>query len=204
MMPLSDADIMGRARDGDREVFEELVRRYADRFLRVAESKLGDRTLAEDVVQETFLAAYGARATYKPEFAVSTWLWTILLNLCRRYWKRRRTRQISLWEPWDSAAYETIHDPARSPLDQLIHAENRRRLHEWLAELSEVQADALRLRFFGELPFDEIAQTMNCSVSGAKRRVKTGLERLSERIHSLEQSAAASAAGPRTEEDTCL
>ena len=45
-MPLSDADILARVQQGEQELFGQLVMRYTDRFLRVADSKLGDRTAA--------------------------------------------------------------------------------------------------------------------------------------------------------------
>ena len=196
-MPMTDADVMKRVQAGDREIFGLLVTRYAPRLLRVAESKTGDANLAEDLVQETFLAAYGARATYKSEFAVSTWLWTILLNLCRRHWQRSRSRARTQADLWTTFRAE---DPAPDALSELICAEDRRRIHQWLFLLPETQADALRLRFFGGLSFDQIAAAMNCSLSGAKRRVKTGLERLSQRIRSLEPSDDHDQVGFRKEE----
>jgi len=197
----SDADIMARVQAGDRESFGLLVTRYAPRLLRVAQSKLGDAALAEDVVQEAFLAAYRARQSYNPQFALSTWLWTILLNLCRREWKRSQTRAISVWEQWDADRPDPTDERIPTPLTALVAAESRQRLHNLLEELPEPQADALRLRFFGELPFDEIATTMECSLSGAKRRVKTGLERLSTLIRSLETTGATQS-GRQTEDQT--
>ncbi|MGE0377998.1 MAG: RNA polymerase sigma factor [Planctomycetaceae bacterium] len=188
-MPRSDFDILSRAQNGEQELFGELMVRYADRFLRVAESKLGDRASAEDVVQETFLAAFAARTSYNRQFAVSTWLWTILLNRCRARWKRRRQR------PWEDASAYTetscgsVPQAGASALARLISQEESELLHRLLDELPEPQADALRLRFFGGLKFDEIAVAMESSLSGAKRRVKTGLQTLSQRIHSLEHPA---------------
>jgi RNA polymerase sigma-70 factor (ECF subfamily) len=188
-MPLSDSDILTRVQRGEQDLFGQLVMRYTDRFLRVAESKLGDRAAAEDVVQETFLAAFAARASYNPQFAVSTWLWTILLNLCRRRWKQRQRR------PWERTTVfsdewsSTLPQPGVSALARLIAQEENERLGRLLDELPEPQADALRLRFFGGLKFEEIATAMECSLAGAKRRVKTGLQKLSERIHSLEHPA---------------
>ena len=193
-MPLTDADIMKRVQSGDREVFELLVSRYASRLRRVAESKTGDAALAEDLVQETFLAAYGARTTYNPEFALSTWLWTILLNLCRRHWRRTRNRSQTGVPTW------TAEDQSPDALEELINAEDKQRVHDLLNQLPETQADALRLRFFGGLSYDEIAATTNCSLSGAKRRVKTGLERLSQRIRSLESTGDGNRAGLQQEE----
>jgi RNA polymerase sigma-70 factor, ECF subfamily len=193
-MLLSDADIMARVQAGDREAFGLLVSRYASRLLRFADSKLQNADLAEDLVQETFLSAYRARGSYDARFAFSTWLWTILLNLCRRHWQRTRRRPVSLWEQWDAACAEPPDQQTPSALSLLIAGEDRHRLHALLEELPEPQADALRLRFFGGLAYEEIAATMECSLSGAKRRVKTGLERLSNHIRSLEPTDADAAA----------
>jgi RNA polymerase sigma-70 factor (ECF subfamily) len=185
-MPLTDADILSRVQNGEQELFGQLVVRYAARFLRVATSKLGDRVSAEDVVQETFLAAFAARDSYNSRFAVSTWLWTILLNRCRARWKHWCQR------PWEQGAvaidamWDSLQQEEPSTLAQLIAAEDSALLHRLLNELPEPQADALRLRFFGGLAYEEIATAMDSSLSGAKRRVKTGLEKLSTQLRSIE------------------
>jgi len=181
---------MRQVQDDDFDSFEELVRRYQAPLLRVAWSKLGERTWAEDVVQETFLAVFAARRSYRSDLPFRTWLWTILLNLCRRQWKRRSTRPVQTsFGTFDS---ERLPEPATTEngLQHLLLAERRVQLDSLLAELPEPQADAMRLRFFGELKFDEIARTMDCSLSGAKRRVQTGLLKLAERLRAEEGEAS--------------
>ena len=184
-MHLDDVEIMRRVQSGQLELFDELVRRYHSPLLHVAWSKLGERAWAEDVVQETFLAAFSARATYKPAFAFRTWIWTILLNLCRRQWQRREARpreqSLSSLPLVERAGY---HEPVArdTALAQLVATERRELVHRALSRLPEAQADALRLRFFGGLPFSEIALTMGSSVSGAKQRVKRGLIELAEQL----------------------
>ena len=79
----------------------------------------------------------------------------------------------------ESASYET-------GLSRAVLAERQQRLLARLEELPEVQADALRLRFFGGLKFSEIAQTMGSSLSAAKVRVRNGLVTLSERLRDEE------------------
>jgi DNA-directed RNA polymerase specialized sigma24 family protein len=74
---------------------------------------------------------------------------------------------------------EREHDRQPSPLEMLLAKEASEQLYDLLARLPEVQADALRLRFFGGLTFPEIAAAMKCSEPGAKNRVKTGLVTLS-------------------------
>jgi RNA polymerase sigma-70 factor (ECF subfamily) len=182
---LDDVEIMRRVQAGQLDLFDELVHRYRGPLLNVAWSKLGDRAWAEDAVQETFLAAFTARATYNPRFAFRTWIWTILLNLCRRQWQRRETRprerSLSNLPPSEVAGYHEpmTHDTA---LAQLLGTERRELVHRVLSRLPEAQADALRLRFFGGLQFSEIALAMGSSVSGAKQRVKHGLIELAEQL----------------------
>ena len=91
-MNLSDTDIMAAVQQGHTELFDRLVERYRPRLLRFAVSKLGHVQRAEDAVQEALLAAFTARDSYDNRFAFSTWLWTILLNVCRREWRRGNAR----------------------------------------------------------------------------------------------------------------
>jgi RNA polymerase sigma-70 factor (ECF subfamily) len=183
----TDAELMRRANRGDRAAFAEIVSRYQSALRRVAESRLGTVEAAEDVVQETLFAAYKSRHTYDPQFGFSTWLWTILLNQCRRYAGRqaRHGRAISIdgREPGDASqrSREPIA-PDDAGLGGLMAYERREVLERLLLQLSAVQADALRLRFFGGLKFQEIADTMQCTLLTAKNRVRWGLLRLSELV----------------------
>jgi RNA polymerase sigma-70 factor (ECF subfamily) len=181
-MDLDDVQIMRRIQAGEIALFDVLVERYRGPLVSVAWSKLGDRAWAEDAVQETFLAAFVSRNSFNPQFAFRTWLWTILLNLCRRHWRRRQSRpgEHSLSGPaTELAGYRepATHDTA---LAQVLRVERLEQVHRLLARLPEVQADALRLRFFGGLQFSEIALAMGSSLSAAKQRVKHGLTALAE------------------------
>lgn len=174
-----DEDLMRDVQQDRLAAFDELVRRYRRPLLRVASSKLADRAVAEDVVQETFLAVFAARDTYRPELTFRTWLWTILLNLCHR----QARKQIRAAVPWSGLALQTPLEPSPvadvdGGLTQLLAIEKQEQLHAALAQLPVVQADAVRLRFFGGLKFEEIAAAMGCSLNGAKQRVKQGLLRL--------------------------
>lgn len=184
-MELDDVEVMRRVQAGQVELFDILVRRYRTPLLSVAWSKLGDRSWAEDAVQEAFLAAFAARDTYKPQFAFRTWIWTILLNLCRRQWQRRKARpgEYSLSSA-RSAEIPGYREPATddTALALLLRTESRDKLHRLLARLPEAQADAVRLRFFGGLQFSEIALAMGSSLSAAKQRVKHALAELARQV----------------------
>lgn len=174
---------------GEGEAFAHLVRRYQGPLLRAAFSRLGRQELAEEAVQEAFLCAHRWLGTYDSRFSFRTWLWTILLNQCSRLAKRE-SRQPA------AASTEAIHVcPQPTPLEALLSREDGRELHELLARLPVVQADALRLRFFGGLTFPEIAAAMQCSEAGAKSRVKVGLVTLSKWLS--ERNEAGQSPAPR-------
>ena len=188
-MELDDIQIMRLVQAGQVELFDLLVQRYRGPLLNVAWSKLGDAAWAEDVVQETFLAAFASRATYNPQFAFRTWVWTILLNLCRRQWQRRESRPREESLPEGTAAERAgYREPAThdTALAIALRTERREQIHRLLTRLPEPQADALRLRFFGGLQFAEIALAMGSSLGAAKQRVKNGLAALADQARDLE------------------
>jgi len=179
----SDATLMARAVRGETDCFAELVRRYQPALVRVAASRLGRTDWAEDVVQETFLAAFRSCASYDPRFSFRTWLWTILLNQCHGHYQRRaRGLPVEpLTEELEPAAGQASPETGGgSPLAALLAKERRAQLEGQLRQLTLAQADALRLRFFAGLKFHEIAETMGCSLNTAKNRVRCGLTRMAE------------------------
>ena len=174
---------------GEVELFDLLVRRYRPPLIHVAWSKLGDWNWAEDVVQESFLAAFASRQSYNPVFSFRTWIWTIVLNNCRREWQKRASRPQEISIPQSSTDWQRIGtEPALpdTPLSQLLRVEQRTQVYQLLSQLPEAQADALRLRFFGGLQFSEIAQAMESSLGGAKQRVKNGLLALAKLVSQKE------------------
>ncbi|GAB4152522.1 MAG: sigma-70 family RNA polymerase sigma factor [Planctomycetaceae bacterium] len=183
--PMGDAELMLRVQEGQLACFDELVCRYRVPLTRVALSKTGDAGRAEDIVQETFLAVYASRQSFNPKFAFRTWLWTILLNLCRRdYRKRSRTPRVLPHTTVNATASETYSTPVslETGLTHVLQVEQGELVAKLLNELPEVQADAIRLRFYGALTYREIAEAMKSSEIGAKVRVKKGLQNLAERL----------------------
>jgi RNA polymerase sigma-70 factor, ECF subfamily len=195
-MSSSDRELLNSIASGNEPAFVELMQRYRTRLLRFAARATGDLALSEDLVQEAFAAVHAAAPQYDSRFAVSTWIWTILLNLCRRHHRRQRSQKRTHLA-WASRPPE-VQD---TTLDRLVRDEEAARLRRLLELLPASQADALRLRFFAELSFDEIAAAMNSSVSGAKVRVRKGLAALAQALRENEQDGPAGTAAARREED---
>jgi DNA-directed RNA polymerase specialized sigma24 family protein len=84
--------LMAKVARGDQAAFTELAQRYSGKLLAVAGRLLGSRADAEDAVQRAFLQCFAAAAGYDPRWAVSTWLYRILTNVCVDELRRRATR----------------------------------------------------------------------------------------------------------------
>jgi RNA polymerase sigma-70 factor (ECF subfamily) len=189
---LSDEALFGCVQAGETARFAEIVRRYQPALLRVATSRLGRRDWAEDAAQETFLAAFKSRHTYRREYGFRTWIWTILLNHCRRSAGRRaRHPTVTYWADETAGAEASALEQASIvrggplPLEKLLAEERTALLEASLSRLPTAQADALRLRFFGGLKFEEIAGAMQCSLSTAKNRVRWGLVRMADLVRHM-------------------
>src|SRR6266498_3984579 len=97
----SDRRVIERVAKGDEAAFAEVVNRYGGRLLAVAGRLLGSRADAEDAVQRALLQCFAGASGYRAEWAVSTWLYRILTNVCvdelrRRSARAARDRDLSL------------------------------------------------------------------------------------------------------------
>src|SRR4029450_8936739 len=95
--------LMGRVARGDEAAFTERVARCGGRRLGVARGLRGSRADAEDAVQRALLQCYLGAGTYRAEWAVSTWLYRILTNVCVDELRRRKSRSGELAPPPPSA-----------------------------------------------------------------------------------------------------
>ena len=180
----TDAALVSDILAGNKGAFETLVERYQQSLRIAARSRLGRDDWADDVVQETFLCLLKWLRSYDSRFAFRTWLWTVLLNQCTRYAQKQARQAAGTLDGHDAAGDSVspagfLSSGEASPIDALLDSERRGHLHALLARLPQVQADALRLRFFGGLKFQEIASAMDCSLTTAKARVRQGLLQLS-------------------------
>ena len=160
-----------------------IVQRYRKALLRLANQQLGQPQLAEDVVQETFLNAFRWLNTYDSKYSFRTWLWTILKNACHRaYEHSSRRAKINNSGSGSSNLMEQISSNELSAFDQLVSKEDHQHVRLLLDQLSDLQAEAVKLRFFGQMKFQEVADLLGCSLPAAKARVRQGLIHLTELI----------------------
>ncbi|RMD95040.1 MAG: sigma-70 family RNA polymerase sigma factor, partial [Calditrichaeota bacterium] len=91
---VTDEELIARFQKGDVQAFDTLVRRYKDQLLNYVFRFVGNRSDAEDIVQETFLRVYKNKHYYKEIAKFSTWVYTIAGNLAKTELRRRKRRKI--------------------------------------------------------------------------------------------------------------
>jgi RNA polymerase sigma-70 factor (ECF subfamily) len=164
-----DVRLMLAFRDGDDGAFDALFERWAGRVLRFVERMVGEASVAEDLVQETFARVWRARARYQPEARFSTWLFTIAGNAARNELRRpfRRAPHDSVDEEREGAPLELAADDP--PSDVVVDARRAGLgLEAGLAALPERQREALWLRAVEGLSYAEVAVALATSEKSVK------------------------------------
>jgi RNA polymerase sigma-70 factor (ECF subfamily) len=143
MPPLTDRDLVDRARGGDRLAFGELVRRHQRRLHRLALHMLRDRAEAEDVTQEAFVRAYGALARFDGRSEPYTWLYRIAVNLSLNAIRARKSARRSSGGPSDDPRLDGIGREAKSQSTDPADAA-KRQLYGALAQAIDDLSETLR------------------------------------------------------------
>lgn len=150
-----------------------LVERETGEVYRACLRVLGRRQDAEDVTQESFVAAYRAIGTFRGEGSLRAWLLRIATRQAfRRLSQRRPTAQL-----------ETISEPALAdhsgePARVAEVAESRQTIRDAVAALSEPYREVVALRFFADLSLMEVAEATGRPLNTVKTHLRRGLERL--------------------------
>jgi RNA polymerase sigma-70 factor (ECF subfamily) len=175
------AELLQRVRRGDATAAQELVQSYHSEIFRLALSILNDPADAEDITQDVFISAIHALDSYRGDSAFKTWLFSITVNVCRRRWKQRKTRE-RLIQVLQSI-FPLIGAGSVHPEDVLIRRENRAELWKAVNGLNEKYRLPLTLFYGHELPVAEIAQVLNIPVGTVLSRLHTARERLAAKLH---------------------
>jgi RNA polymerase sigma-70 factor (ECF subfamily) len=162
----SDEELMSEVAHGDLSAFEQLVRRHQSSVWNAAFRLLGNADDAEDVAQEAFLRILRAAHRYQPTGAFRSYLYRIVTRLCRDH--RRKSSPSPLPDP-DA---ETSHGP---PPEACVAArEERRAVQEALTSLPVKQREAIVLRYYERLSYDEIGEVIGASRKGVERLLARG------------------------------
>lgn len=174
MHPGDDPDVrlMLQAQAGDTAAFQELYARYAPQIVRFARQFCGSQARAEELAQDVFLQVHRARASYEARARFSTWLFRIATNTCLSERRRPEHRHGHLHldaEPDDRAPRPELRDPeAPDGETAALASEKRRRLRDLIGDLPPQQRAALLLARAEGFSYEEVAETLGCTVPAVK------------------------------------
>jgi len=181
-MPDDLAELVTRARTGDRGAFDELVRVTSPQTYTLAFRLVGNEEDARDVVQETYLRAYKGIGKFRGDAQFSTWLYRITANCAATHLgKRRKHRHDELLE--DGPYLDRSGD--RDPSARADASDLRARLDDALADLPPKLRAVVLLRDVYDLPHEAIAAELGITESAAKVRLHRARRQLRERLFPL-------------------
>ncbi len=183
MTPWTDEELVARSKTGDIDSFNQLVKRWERPIFALAYRTLGREEDARDVTQETFLRAFRALSGFKGDAKFSSWLYRIALNLCRDWMrKERRAPLVAVPEGVDVEQMAAERGPVETVEDLAARAELHREVAKAMELLPAEQRQAIILKEYHGLTFQEIADLMKCPLSTVKTRVYQGLSTLRKQL----------------------
>lgn len=176
MEPLSDFDLVQEVRNGRRQAFTELMRRYQQRVYWVARRIVGSHDEADDVVQEAFVKAYLALGDFRGESSFFTWLYRITVNLSLNAVRKRQVMNYLHESELLSKILPSPDDPGRD----LEQRETESALERAVARLPEKQKAVFVMRYYDEMTYEEIGRVLKTSVGGLKANYFHALRKVQE------------------------
>jgi RNA polymerase sigma-70 factor (ECF subfamily) len=171
-----ERQIIRRVRDGERDAFAELVVTHQRSVYNLIFRLTGSVQDADDLSQEAFMRAFEALGQFDTSRRFFPWLYTIALNVVRNHHRGRRS-------PLDGASQITPDFPDNhsgpKPEELMQRKQASEALFNCIQRLPAQQKEAVVLRYYQELSFEEVAEILVINLSTAKMRVYRGLQRLS-------------------------
>src|SRR4051794_10646749 len=168
----SDAELLTRVADRDREAFELLYNRYVRSVFGLALRRLRDRQRAEDAVQETFAAVWRSAASYRPERGpAAPWLYAVARNAIVDRFRAKA-------EPAGEGPEIVSAEPG--PADRAEASFVSWRVHRALEELPPREREVIELAYWSGLSQSEIAEYLHIPLGTVKTRTRSALTRLAD------------------------
>jgi RNA polymerase sigma-70 factor (ECF subfamily) len=173
-----DQQLMRRVQDEDVRAFQKLYDRYKGRIMSFLIQMVRQKSVAEELTQEVFLRVYRSRAAYDRQAKFSTWIWTIARNLAYDSLRKKREVLLDPDPEGGTSAIDNLESPLSSAEEQLIEQAAQSKLEHCLQKLAESQREALVLRTFSDNSYEDIADTMQTTLSSVKSLIHRAKESL--------------------------
>jgi RNA polymerase sigma-70 factor (ECF subfamily) len=166
----ADIDLVREIKQGNASAFSELVERHQKAIYRLALRFTRDHGTAEDIVQDSFIKAYQALASFEERSSFKSWLFRIAINTSKNKLRSHGHDDVDIEDVTLSVDSQTEAE--------FEFKETHGFISEMVDKLPERQRTALTLRVFEDLSFQEIAEIMNCPYDTAKANFRHAVLKL--------------------------
>lgn len=160
-----DTQLVLLAQAGNKEAFDELVRRYGKRVYHSAYSFLRNVDDASDIVQEVFLRAYRSLGTFDPRRALFPWLYRITRNLCINRVRKSSNREATIPDE------NMLKADSEDPLSLVVREEQQRDLAAAVERLPEKHRQIIVLKHFQDCSYAEMAEILDVPIGTVMSRL---------------------------------
>lgn len=179
-----EAALIAELQAGSEEAFAWLISRYHQPIYSLLARTLHDRADAADLTQEVFVKVFRGVARFHGESSLRTWIYRIALHEAsnqRRWWTRHKQQEVPIEQELSERSSgtsfklkEMLIDPAESPYEMAMHAENRARVEAALSRVPEPFRTTLVLRDIEGFVYEEVAEIQGVNLGTVKSRLVRG------------------------------
>ncbi len=178
-----DAELIGRASEGDARALEVLYDRYSRVVYSFALRILGDPQLAEELLQEVFFRVWQQGSAFRASRGTFiTWLLSITHNMAIDEIRKRRRRPQKADREDPEAVLASVADPGITVEDESWLGALRGTISEAMASLPPAQREAIELAYFRGLTQREVAEALGEPLGTTKTRMRLGMQKLRETL----------------------
>lgn len=183
-----DQILIKKALAGNEGAFRILLNRYKDAVYRIVVKIVHNRDEAQDLVQETFMKAFGSLSSYKCEYRFTTWLYKIAANNCIDFLRRRRLVAVSLDQPLETKDGQVtieLADWTYNPEMDLATRQRSLSIDAAIDSLPPKYREVILFRHKRDKSYEEIAEILGIPVGTVKARIFRARELLKKKLKSL-------------------
>ncbi len=179
-----EAALIAELQAGSEEAFAWLIAHYHQPIYSLLARMLHDRADAADMTQEVFVKVFRGVGHFNGESSLRTWIYRIALHEAsnqRRWWMRHKQQEVPIEQDMTESGSgtpiklkEMLVDPAESPFDMAVHAQNRTRVEAALSRVTEPFRTTLILRDIEGFVYEEVAEIQGVNLGTVKSRLVRG------------------------------
>ena len=187
-MQEDDQILIKKALAGNESAYKLLLNKHKDAIFRLIVKIVHNQEEAQDLVQETFMKAFGSLSSYKCQYRFTTWLYKIAANNCIDFLRKRRLISVSLDQPLETKDGEVsieLADWTYNPEADLDSRQKSLSIDAAIETLPQKYREVIIFRHKQEKSYEEIAQILGIPVGTVKARIFRARELLKKKLKSL-------------------